>query len=226
MRIQADENGFMIKTLLKTVSLPYKDVRSIVVETPKKTVIRSFEKEEYVDTTPGGFTFSYPTVMDMIVMYNIYFRNETAYKESGEDFILGKEEKDKYLSSMVEGAREEARNMVKEQLGPKFDLDLRILEIHQETILCFILLRNGNVVTDMPECIRQYGDEEIPASFDVLTLADLCFWDNSSRSGKYLIITSEDLEAGEIKDCIVEKTDMFCYEYLGVNSREYLDQLP
>lgn len=225
MKITADENGIVIKALLKKTEIPYGDIEKIVVEGQNRTVIKTRSGDEYVDTAFMGITFNYPVVADKIVQMNIAFEDKMVVSDYS-DTVIEEENKQEYVDSLLASFEPEAGMMIKERLGERHDISLEVLEIHRDTVLCMRLLRDGIEVTDYPDSFKEYDDVKIREAFETQCLLMLCEWDPLSRSGRYIIALDNENFPDDNKAALLELVSEFCDGYLEVNSREYLDALP
>lgn len=225
MKITADENGIVIKALLKKTEIPYGDIEKIVVEGQNRTVIKTRSGDEYVDTVFMGITFNYPVVADKIVQMNIAFEDKMVVSDYS-DTVIEEENKQEYVDSLLASFEPEAGMMIKERLGERHDISLEVLEIHRDTVLCMRLLRDGIEVTDYPDSFKEYDDVKIREAFETQCLLMLCEWDPLSRSGRYIIALDNENFPDDNKAALLELVSEFCDGYLEVNSREYLDALP
>ena len=225
MKITADENGIVIKALLKKTEIPYGDIEKIVVEGQNRTVIKTRSGDEYVDTAFMGITFNYPVVADKIVQMNIAFEDKMVVSDYS-DTVIEEENKQEYVDSLLASFEPEAGRMIKERLGERHDISLEVLEIHRDTVLCMRLLRDGIEVTDYPDSFKEYDDVKIREAFETQCLLMLCEWDPLSRSGRYIIALDNENFPDDNKAALLELVSEFCDGYLEVNSREYLDALP
>ena len=143
MDVLLDGNGITVKKLLKTSVIPYSDIRSIEVLEPKKTVFRTYEKEEYIYKgflTLEDFT---PNVFDLIKKNKIEYKDTFTMSDEAEE-ILSEEEMEKRVASLVESIREEAHALVKDLLGERYDIDMKAVTVHDEKNLYLRLLRDGD----------------------------------------------------------------------------------
>ena len=223
MKFSVEENGILVKGLLKKRLIPYEDIKSIVVETVHRVVIRTYGKEEFVDTSTIGFAADM-SVFDKIRKYNISYRDETELGK--EDIGLYSEAEAKVIfEKQLERVKDPCRDLVKERLGPKFDLEFLVLSIFAETSVNLRLLRNGKVVSDILSPMTNFEEDGITDAFDVTQLTFLVEWDSKENAGRYIVMEeAKDPEKG--MEYFLKIVSDFCDGYLAVNSREYLDQLP
>ena len=223
MKFSVEENGILVKGLLKKRLIPYEDIKSIVVETVHRVVIRTYGKEEFVDASTIGFAADM-SIFDKIRKYNISYRDETELGEEGVE-LYSEDEAIAVFEKQLERVKEPCRELVRERLGPKFDLEFRVLSIYAETSVYLRLLRNGKVVSDIPSPMTNFEEDGIADAFDVTQLTFLVEWDSKAKTGRYIVMEeAKNPEKG--KEYFLKVVSDFCDEYLTVNSREYLDQLP
>lgn len=225
MKIGADEKGIYINKLFKKITIPYGEIAGIVVRSRDETVITTKDGEEYIEKAPYGLMFNFPVVMDKVVEFNIPFEDRFTMSDSM-DSIIDESEVNGYIDSLLEKFREDARAVIKSRLGERHDLELEVLDIHREKVLCMRLIRDGNIVTDLPNPFKKYDDIDIPVSFEIQSLLMLCSWNPGLNSGRYVIMLDDDTFPQDNKDALMELVNEFCDDYLEVNSREYLDSLP
>ena len=225
MKTGADENGIYIYKLFKKITIPYGDISGIVVKSQDETVITTKDGEEYIEKESYGLVFNFPVVMDKIVEFNISFEDEFIMSDSM-DSIMDESGIKGYIDSLLADFRDDARAVIKTRLGERHDLELEVLDIHREKVLCMRLLRDGNAVTDLPDPVKKYDDIDIPISFEAQSLLMLCSWNPALHGGRYVIMLDNDSFPQGNKNALMELVNEFCDDYLEVNSREYLDALP
>ena len=224
MNLSAEENGILVKGFLKKRLIPYDDIKSIVAEAVQRIVVRTYGKEEFVDTSLVNFLGKTPAIYDKIREYNIAYRDETELGEDGVE-LYSKDEATVIYEKQLDMVKEPCRELVRERLGPKFDLEFRVMSIFAETSVYIQLLRNGKVVSDIPSPMSNYEEDGIADAFDVTQLTYLAEWDPKQKAGRYTMMPeAKDPEKG--RKYFLEIVSDFCDEYLEANSREYLDQLP
>ena len=183
MKITANNDGIVIKKVFKDTVIPYGDIKKIVVESDRRTVIMTRAGDEYVDTTFMGITFNYPVVADKIVEQNIAFEDKFIVSDYSET-VNEEDNKKEYVYSLLESFEPEAGKMIKARLGERHDISLEVLEIHRDTVLCMRLLRDGAEVSDYHDSFKDYDDVKIREAFETQCLLMLCEWDPLSRSGR------------------------------------------
>ena len=224
MKIEANENGIVIRKLFKSTEIPYKEITKIVIEDLNKTVITTRSGEEYIDTTHMGITFNYPVVMDKIFQSsNIFFEDKFVVSDFSSK-VIEEADKKEYVDSLIAAFEPEAREIIKTRLGERHDISIELMAIRRDTVLCMRLLRDGAEVTDYPHPYNDYDDVKIREAFDTETLLMLTEWDPVGRNGKY-IVALDDEEAEDEKAALLASVSDFCDDYLELNSREYLDAL-
>ena len=224
MKIIADDKGLVVKKLFKDIRIPYQEITRIIVTSRDKTVITTRSGEEYEDSQLYGLTFAYPIIMDKIVLHDITFEDRFIVSDYNDSFI-DENEKQQYVDSLVSSFEPDANEMIKSRLGPRHDISLEVLEIHKQTVLCMGLKRDGVLVTDLPDCFKEYDDVKVPVSFDTQCLLMMCSWQPGIRSGKYIKALDHENFPDDNKAALMELVEEFCDSYLEVNSREYLDSL-
>lgn len=224
MKITANENGIVIKKLLKDIEIPYNDITKIIIEGKDRTIIQTRSGEEYIDTTFMGITFNYPIVVDKLVECDIAFDDRYVVSDYS-DTIIEENKKQEYVDSLLKEFEPEASKMIKSRLGERHDISLEVLEIHRDTVLCMRLLRDGVEVTDYHDSFKAYDDVKIREAFETQCLLMLCEWNPLTHSGKYIIALDNENFPDDNKEALMELVSEFCDGYLEVNSREYLDRI-
>lgn len=224
MKIIPEKDGLAVKQLFKTVKVPYKDIRSIVITKEQKTVVRTYGKEEYESNGLFGVVDCIPDAMEILVQNKILFRNEFELQEASDD-VMEKALAQKRFDEVIESVREEADGMIKKRLGDRFELDMLVKDVELETDLYMRVRRDGKPFRDIPHPMINYQNDSITDAFDLTVLGWLCEWDPAENTSKYML--AEEMESVEVgKKYILEQVKIFCDDMLESNSREYLDQLP
>ena len=225
MDVLLDGNGITVKKLLKTSVIPYSDIRSIEVLEPKKTVFRTYEKEEYIYKgflTLEDFT---PNVFDLIKKNKIEYKDTFAMSDEAEE-ILSEEEMEKRVASLVESIREEAHALVKDLLGERYDIDMKAVTVHDEKNLYLRLLRDGETVRDIVTPHISEPEFGITDSFDFIMLAFLVEWNPREEKPKY-VMALDDVEGfEEERKYLLDEIRTICEKIRKDSSKEYLGQLP
>lgn len=225
MDVSLDAKGLTVKKLLKTSVIPYSDIRSIEVLEPKKTVFRTYEKEEYIYKgflTLEDFT---PNVFDLIVKNKIEYKDSFTMSDEAEE-ILSEEEMEKRVSSLVESICEESHALVKDLLGERYDIDFKALTVHDEKNLYLWLLRDGKIVKDIVTPHISEPEFGITDAFHEVLMAFLVEWNPREEKSKY-VMALDDVEGfDEERKFLLDEVRSVCELILKDNSKEYLGQLP
>lgn len=225
MDVLLDGNGITVKKLLKTSVIPYSDIRSIEVLEPKKTVFRTYEKEEYIYKgflTLEDFT---PNIFDLIKKNKIEYKDTFTMSDEAEE-ILSEEEMEKRVASLVESIREEAHALVKDLLGERYDIDMKAVTVHDEKNLYLRLLRDGETVRDIVTPHISEPEFGITDSFDFIMLAFLVEWNPREEKAKY-VMALDDVEGfDEERKFLLDEIRTICEKIRKDSSKEYLGQLP
>ena len=225
MDVLLDGNGITVKKLLKTSVIPYSDIRSIEVLEPKKTVFRTYEKEEYIYKgflTLEDFT---PNIFDLIKKNKIEYKDTFAMSDEAEE-ILSEEEMEKRVASLVESIREEAHALVKDLLGERYDIDMKAVTVHDEKNLYLRLLRDGETVKDIVTPHISEPEFGITDSFDLIMLAFLVEWNPREEKSKYVMALDDVDGFEEERKYLLDELRTICEKIRKDNSKEYLGQLP
>jgi len=225
MDVLLDGNGITVKKLLKTSVIPYSDIRSIEVLEPKKTVFRTYEKEEYIYKgflTLEDFT---PNIFDLIKKNKIEYKDTFTMSDEAEE-ILSEEEMEKRVASLVESIREEAHALVKDLLGERYDIDMKAVTVHDEKNLYMRLLRDGETVRDIVTPHISEPEFGITDSFDFIMLAFLVEWNPREEKAKYVMALDDVDGFEEERKYLLDEIRSVCELILKDNSKEYLGQLP
>ncbi len=225
MDVLLDGNGITVKKLLKTSVIPYSDIRSIEVLEPKKTVFRTYEKEEYIYKgflTLEDFT---PNIFDLIKKNKIEYKDTFTMSDEAEE-ILSEEEMEKRVASLVESIREEAHALVKDLLGERYDIDMKAVTVHDEKNLYLRLLRDGETVRDIVTPHISEPEFGITDSFDFIMLAFLVEWNPREEKAKYVMALDDVDGFEEERKYLLDEIRSVCELILKDNSKEYLGQLP
>ena len=225
MDVVLDGNGITVKKLLKTSVIPYSDIRSIEVLEPKKTVFRTYEKEEYIYKgflTLEDFT---PNIFDLIKKNKIEYKDTFTMSDEAEE-ILSEEEMEKRVASLVESIREEAHALVKDLLGERYDIDMKAVTVHDEKNLYLRLLRDGETVKDIVTPHISEPEFGITDSFDFIMLAFLVEWNPREEKAKYVMALDDVDGFEEERKYLLDEIRSVCELILKDNSKEYLGQLP
>lgn len=224
MKIVPEKDGLKIKQLFKSILVPYNDIRSIVVTTDEKTVVRTYGKEEYVSEGLFGVMDEIPDTMNTLKKNKISFRNEFELKHASED-IMEKELAKKHFGEVIDYCRKDADDMIKEGLGARFEIDMLMKDIQMETSLYMRVKRDGKPFDAIPHPMINYKEDDITDAFDVTMLGWLCEWDPATETAKYVL--AEEVKTNEAgKKYILEQVKLFCDDMLENNSKEYLENLP
>lgn len=178
MKITYDDKGLHIKKVFRSREISYSDVKSVIVS-----------NEEYTFTTKTGevlkntrqFGSNYAPLYEAIKKYNIYFKSENDLNTL-EKVYSGEEVNEKIVQTQS-FIKKYADKFIREKLGPEYGFDSVNIDDVEWIEMYFRLLKNGEVVQDIPEAAKYEPDDKGLYAFDVFTLAFLVEWDGYGRYG-------------------------------------------
>ena len=198
VQFQIMENGIKFKRLIGSRVIPFSDIRSIRLL--DGGVLFTTQDGEEIETTAGTPVALY----EAVIANNISFYDETEHEEK----YYTREELNPLIDAAAKVASKAANDYIKEHLGEDYSIDTELLEDPNEINLCFVLLHNGIVVSDLPPDVLDQDPERVPGCCDSMTLAWLSEWDSASCSGKYGIVV-------ELKDLdICRKTQLASMKFV------------
>lgn len=178
MNAMCNDTGIYIKKLFKSREIPYSDIRSVVLS-----------NMEYIFTTREGeiinskcsFFSNAVVLFDAFKKYNIHFKNEDELKRINRVYFM--DEVEEQFAQTRRITEEYADNLIRDRLGPEYGIDVRIIEEGEWISMYLRLLKNGELVMDIPEEAKYgFGDIE-QYSFDNFVLAFLVEWDGYGKYG-------------------------------------------
>ena len=178
MSISYDDKGIHIKKLFKSREIPYSDFRSVILS-----------EQGYAFTTKDGETINakqslfsdHTALFGAIKKYNILFKNEEELEETEDVYSI--DEVNKMIEETKNITEEYAGNLIRDKFGPEYDIDLRIIDEDEYINMYLWLVKNGELVKDIPEELKYESADIEPYSFDNFVLAFLVEWDGCGRYG-------------------------------------------
>lgn len=178
MGITYDETGLHIKKLFTSREIPYSDIKSVVLA-----------DSEYTFTTNDGEVIKFKSrlfdnheiLWDASRKYNIHFKDEDSLKDADDVYII--EEVNEKIAQTQAVVEEYAGNLIRDKFGPEYGIDTKVIDEGEWINMYLMLLKNGELVKDIPRKAK-YEDADIePDSFDNFVLAFLLEWDDCGRYG-------------------------------------------
>ena len=185
VQFQIMENGIKFKRLIGSRVIPFSDIRSIrLLDGSNLFTTQSGEEIKTVKSKPIA-------LYEAVITNNISFYDETEHEEK----YYTREELNPLIDAAAKVASKAANDYIKEHLGEDYSIDTELLEDPNEINLCFVLLHNGIVVSDLPPDVLDQDPERVPGCCDSMALAWLNEWDSASCSGKYgIVVELRDLD--------------------------------
>lgn len=177
-RFQITENGIRIRKLISSQTIPFSDIAGILLL--DQCILITTRRGEQIAAEEGNMV----TLYKAVVTNNISFRDETEHEERH----YTREELNGLIAAAAGVATEVANDHVKEHLGEEYSIAAQLLEDPHEINLCFILLRDGCVVTDLPPTVVSEDPARVPGCCTSMLMAWLVEWDTGSCSGRYGIV--------------------------------------
>ena len=178
MSITYNENSIIIKKLLKSKEIAYSDIRSVVL----------FGNESIITTKLGEIIkYKDSLICDRKNLYraikklNIYFRNEDELSEV--DNLYSIDEISKKISENQAYVKEYAGNLIRQELGAEYDINLYSIDVNDYIEMCFDFTKNGEVIKDNPGETQYSVSTDPSESFDGYVVAFLLEWDGNGKYG-------------------------------------------
>ena len=191
-------DGFKIKKLIGSRTIPFDEIKSIRLQDG------GFALTDHDGEEISMVEDNLLSLLEAVVRHNISYLDETDHEEK----YYTREELNPLIDAATKVASKAANDYIKEHLGEDYSIDTELLEDPNEINLCFVLLHNGIVVSDLPPDVLDQDPERVPGCCDSMTLAWLNEWDSASCSGKYGIVV-------ELKDLdICRKTQLASMKYV------------
>jgi len=119
------------------------------------------------------------------------------------------------VNKMIEETKniteEYAGNLIRDKFGPEYDIDLRIIDEAEYINMYLRLVKNGDLVKDIPEESKYESADTDPYSFDNFVLAFLVEWDGCGRYG----VTEEMKTRGSCEKYLEQMLKSFSEIYKG-----------
>ena len=213
MAFSLSEEGIRYIRFLKSVMLPFTEIRSIII-TEQGTSITTKSGENYFqkESTPVSVNDEF---CNYVVKYNIEYRNDTEYIEGSRPY--SREELEPVIERVVSAAEEYADMIIKERLGAEYGSKIIFKEDIRWGSAYFCLTKDGGIIEVPDECAVDI-DEEVPESYDNMLLFFMSEWNPAVQRG-YYAVTEDVYQEDLIKTYVEEWTRSMCTEYL-----DYLDE--
>lgn len=178
MSITYNENSIIIKKLLKSKEIAYSDIRSVVLSSNESIITTKLgEIIKYKD----GLICDRKNLYRAIKKLNIYFRNEDELSEV--DNLYSIDEISKKISENQEYVKEYAGNLIRQELGPEYDINLYSIDVDDYIEMCFDFTKNGEIIKDNPGETQYSVSTDPSESFDGYVVAFLLEWDGNGKYG-------------------------------------------
>ncbi len=178
MNIRYDEKGIHIKKLFKSRVIPYSDIRSVVLSNGEYTFTT---KEGELINSKYRLFGNRAALYAAFKEYNIHFKNEDDLKET--ENVYSMDEVNEKIAQTQTVIEEYAGNLIRGKFGPAYGIDVRTIDEGELINMYFRLLKNGELVKDIPEEAKYESDDTEPYSFDNFVLAFLLEWDGYGKYG-------------------------------------------
>ena len=178
MSITYNENSIIIKKLLKSKEIAYSDIRSVVLSSNESIITTKLgEIIKYKD----GLICDRKNLYRAIKKLNIYFRNEDELSEV--DNLYSIDEISKKISENQAYVKEYAGNLIRQELGAEYDINLYSIDVNDYIEMCFDFTKNGEVIKDNPGETQYSVSTDPSESFDGYVVAFLLEWDGNGKYG-------------------------------------------
>lgn len=178
MSITYNENSIIIKKLLKSKEIAYSDIRSVVLSSNESIITTKLgEIIKYKD----GLICDRKNLYRAIKKLNIYFRNEDELSEV--DNLYSIDEISKKISENQAYVKEYAGNLIRQELGPEYDINLYSIDVDDYIEMCFDFTKNGEIIKDNPGETQYSVSTDPSESFDGYVVAFLLEWDGNGKYG-------------------------------------------
>lgn len=124
---------------------------------------------------------NHTALYDAFRKYNIYFKDEDGLKET--KYVYSINEVNEKIAQTQTVIEEYAGNLIRDKFGPEYDIDVRTIDEGKWINMYFRLLRNGELVKDIPEDAKFDSADIEPYSFDNCVLAFLLEWNDYGKYG-------------------------------------------
>lgn len=178
MSISYDDKGIHIKKLFKSREIPYSDIRSMILS--EQGYIFTTKVGEVINAKQSLFN-DHTALFGAIKKYNILFKNEEELEEIEDVYSI--DEINKMIKETKSITEEYAGNFIRDKFGTEYDIDLRIIDEDEYINMYLRLVKNGDLVKDIPEESKYESADTDPYSFDNFVLAFLVEWDGCGRYG-------------------------------------------
>ena len=213
MAFSLSEKGIRYIKFLKSVMLPFDEIRSIII-TEEGTSITTKSGENYFqkELTPVSVNDEFCNYM---VKYNIEYRNDTECVEGSRPY--SREELEPIIERVVIASASYADAVIKEKLGAEYGCRTIFKEDIRWGSVYFCLTKNGDIF-DIPGDCKVDVDDEVPESYDNILLFFMTEWSPVNQRG-YYAVTEEAYDEALLKSYVEDWSGNLCTEYL-----DYLDE--
>ncbi|MBQ7274547.1 MAG: hypothetical protein IJR15_03735 [Clostridiales bacterium] len=213
MAFSLSEKGIRYIKFLKSVILPFDEIRSIII-TEEGTSITTNSGENYFqkELMPVSVNDEFCNYM---VKYNIEYRNDTECVEGSRPY--SREELEPIIERVISNAEAYADALIKERLGAGYGSKIIFREDIRWGSAYFCLTKDGAII-DVPEECMIDEDEEVPESYDNILLFFMTEWSPVNQRG-YYAITEDVYDEALLKSYVEDWSGNLCEEY-----QDYLDE--
>lgn len=202
MNIKYDDKGIHIKKMFQSREIPYSNIRSVVLSDMKYTFTTN---DGEVINSKSRFFSNDAALYDAIRKYNIYFKNEDELK--GTNNLYSINEVNEKIAQTQTVTEEYAGKLICTKLGPEYGIDVRIIDEGEWINMYLRLVKNGELVMDIPAEAKYTSADSEPYSFDNYALAFIVEWDGYGRYG----VTAE-VETREACEKYLEESLNYFFE--------------
>ena len=193
MAFTLSETGIRYSKFLKSVMLPFNEIRSIIIT----------EQGTSITTRTGE-------------KYNIEYRNDTECIEGTRPY--SREELDSVIERVVSTSGSYADAVIKEKLGAEYGIRIIFKEDIRWGNIYFCLTKNGDIF-DIPEDCKVDTDDEVPESYDNILLFFMTEWSPVNQRG-YYAVTEDVVQEDLLKSYVEEWSRSMCTEYMDYLDEE------
>lgn len=214
MAFSLSEKGIRYIKFLKSVMLPFDEIRSIII-TEEGTSITTRTGENYTqkESTPVSVDDEF---CNYVVKYNIEYRNDTECIEGTGPY--SREELDPVIERVLSASESYADTIIKEKLGAEYGCKVIFREDIRWGNSYFCLTKNGDIF-DIPEDCKVDVDEEVPESYDNMLLFFMSEWNPAVQRG-YYAVTEDVFHEDLLKSYVEEWSNSMCTDYLDYLAEE------
>ena len=214
MAFTLSENGIRYSKFLKSVMLPFNEIRSIIItEEGTSITVRTGETYMQKESTPVSVDDEF---CNYVVKYNIEYRNDTECIEGTRPY--SREELDPVIERVISAAEDYADAVIKEKLGAEYGCKTVFKEDIRWGSIYFCLTKNGDIIDVADECAVD-DDEEEPESYDNMLLLFISEWNPAVQRG-YYAVTEDVFHEDLLKTYVEEWSNSMCTDYLDYLAEE------